>query len=103
MDEGVPRGRGGGVLQRRHATLRTLPVIGPGRYLIEKVGPELRLYIVASNDDERPFTRDTPGYGCRGSRWTTSSTLYLRVMPELPEDGDEPRMDSTNRHFLSTR
>ena len=45
-------------LQRRHAILRNFPVIGHGRYLIEKIGPELRQYIVASNDEERPFTRD---------------------------------------------
>ena len=46
------------LLQRRHAILRNFPVIGHGRYLIEKIGPELRQYVVAGNDDERPFTRD---------------------------------------------
>ena len=46
------------LLQRRHALLRTFPVIGHGRYLIEAIGPELRQYIVAGNDEERPFTRD---------------------------------------------
>ena len=46
------------LIQRRHAILRNFPVIGHGRYLIEKIGPELRQYVVAGNDDERPFTRD---------------------------------------------
>ncbi len=46
------------VHQRRHAVLRNFPVVGHGRFLLEKVGPELRQYIVAGNDDERPFTRD---------------------------------------------
>jgi glutamate synthase domain-containing protein 2 len=46
------------VLQRRHAILRNFPVIGHGRYLLESIGPELRQYIVAGNDDERPFSRD---------------------------------------------
>ena len=46
------------VLQRRHAILRNFPVIGHGRYLIESIGPELRQYIVAGNDEERPFSRD---------------------------------------------
>jgi glutamate synthase domain-containing protein 2 len=46
------------LLQRRHAILRNFPVIGHGRYLIERIGPELRQYIVAANDEERPFSRD---------------------------------------------
>ena len=44
--------------QRRHAILRNFPVIGHLRYLLESVGPELRQYIVTSNDEERPFSRD---------------------------------------------
>ena len=46
------------LIQRRHAILRNFPVIGHGRYLIERIGPELRQYVVAGNDEERPFTRD---------------------------------------------
>src|SRR6187455_218956 len=44
--------------QRQHAILRTFPVIGHFRYLLEAVGPELRQYIVTDNDEERPFSRD---------------------------------------------
>ena len=44
--------------QRKHALLRNFPVIGHGRYLLERIGPELRQYIVTSNDEERPFNRD---------------------------------------------
>ena len=44
--------------QRRHALLRNFPVIGHLRYVLESVGPELRQYIVTSNDEERPFSRD---------------------------------------------
>jgi glutamate synthase domain-containing protein 2 len=46
------------LLQRRHSLLRNFPVLGHARYLIEAVGPELRQYVVAANDEERPFTRD---------------------------------------------
>ncbi|WP_235736699.1 FMN-binding glutamate synthase family protein [Nocardioides alcanivorans] len=46
------------LLQRKHAILRNFPVLGHGRYLLERVGPELRQYIVTSNDEERPFSRD---------------------------------------------
>jgi len=44
--------------QRQHALLRNFPVIGHARRLLESVGPELRQYIVAGNNEERPFTRD---------------------------------------------
>jgi glutamate synthase domain-containing protein 2 len=46
------------LLQREHALLRNFPLVGHARYLIESIGPELRQYIVASNNEERPFTRD---------------------------------------------
>jgi glutamate synthase domain-containing protein 2 len=46
------------VLQRQHALLRNFPVVGRARKLLETIGPELRQYIVAGNNEERPFTRD---------------------------------------------
>jgi glutamate synthase domain-containing protein 2 len=46
------------LLQTKHAILRNFPLIGHLRYLIEALGPEFRQYIVASNDEERPFSRD---------------------------------------------
>lgn len=46
------------LLQTKHAILRNFPVVGHFRYMLEKVGPELRQYIVTSNDEERPFNRD---------------------------------------------
>jgi glutamate synthase domain-containing protein 2 len=46
------------LVQRRHALLRNFPVIGHARYFLEAVGPELRQYVVAANDEERPFSRD---------------------------------------------
>ncbi|WP_042394518.1 FMN-binding glutamate synthase family protein [Streptacidiphilus carbonis] len=44
--------------QKRHALLRNFPVIGHARYALETIGPELRQYIVTSNEEERPFSRD---------------------------------------------
>ncbi len=46
------------VSQKRHAILRTFPIIGHLRFLLERFGPELRQYIVTNNDEERPFSRD---------------------------------------------
>ena len=46
------------LVQRKHTILHNYPVIGHFRYLLEKIGPELRQYIVTDNDEERPFSRD---------------------------------------------
>src|SRR3954447_4836380 len=46
------------LMQKRHALMRNYPVIAHARYWLETVGPELRQYIVTSNDEERPFSRD---------------------------------------------
>lgn len=46
------------ILQRKHAILHNFPFLGHFRYWLERVGPELRQYIVTSNDEERPFSRD---------------------------------------------
>ncbi|MEV7603072.1 FMN-binding glutamate synthase family protein [Kitasatospora sp. NPDC089797] len=46
------------LLQKKHALLRNFPVLGHARYLLETIGPELRQYIVTSNEEERPFSRD---------------------------------------------
>ncbi|HET6154332.1 MAG TPA: FMN-binding glutamate synthase family protein [Marmoricola sp.] len=46
------------LIQKRHALQRNFPVIGHARYWLETIGPELRQYIVTSNEEERPFSRD---------------------------------------------
>lgn len=46
------------LVQREHAILRNFPLLGHFRYLFEMVGPELRQYIVTSNNEEKPFSRD---------------------------------------------
>lgn len=46
------------LLQKEHALRRNFPVIARFRYLLESIGPELRQYIITSNDAERPFSRD---------------------------------------------
>ena len=54
------------LLQKEHAILRNFPIIGHFRYWLEAIGPELRQYIVTSNNEERPFSRDQ-------RRWVYSS------------------------------
>src|SRR6478735_2085600 len=40
-----------------HTIKHNFPVVGHLRYLLEKIGPELRQYIVANNREELPFNR----------------------------------------------
>jgi glutamate synthase domain-containing protein 2 len=54
------------LVQTRHAILRNYPIIGHLRFILERIGPELRQYIVTDNDEERPFSRDQ-------RRWVYSS------------------------------
>src|SRR3954466_13253770 len=44
-------------LQRRHALLRAYPLLGRARFMLEKIGPELRQYWFADDKQERPFDR----------------------------------------------
>jgi glutamate synthase domain-containing protein 2 len=45
-------------LQRKHAIISNFPLVGRFRFWFEGLGPPLRQYIVTSNDEERPFSRD---------------------------------------------
>ncbi len=46
------------VTQKKRAIIRNFPLVGHLRYWLETIGPELRQYVVTSNDEERPFSRD---------------------------------------------
>lgn len=45
------------MLQTRHAVLRIYPVVGHFRYLLESIGPEIRQYWIANDNEEGPFNR----------------------------------------------
>ena len=47
-------------LQRRHAILRNYPVIGHVRWMAELVRPEIRQYLIESDEDGRAAVTDTP-------------------------------------------
>jgi hypothetical protein len=44
--------------QRSNTIIANFPIVGRFRYWFEALGGPLRQYIVTSNDEERPFTRD---------------------------------------------
>lgn len=64
------------LVQKKHALLRNFPLVGHARYVLETIGPELRQYIVTSNDEERPFSRDQRSwiYASAKGRTTTSGS-----------------------------
>ncbi len=44
--------------QKKDPILRNYPVVGHGRHVLSELGPKIRQYIVADNNEERPFNRD---------------------------------------------
>jgi glutamate synthase domain-containing protein 2 len=45
------------VLNNKHTIKSNFPIVGTLRYVLEKIGPEIRQYFVAGNREERPFHR----------------------------------------------
>ncbi|MDU1821368.1 MAG: glutamate synthase-related protein, partial [Staphylococcus epidermidis] len=43
--------------QNQHSVLRNFPVLGRIRYISEKIGPELRQYFFANDNEGKPFSR----------------------------------------------
>jgi len=48
--------------QKKHTISHNYPIIGHLRYMLEKIGPELRQYLVANNREELPFNRIERGW-----------------------------------------
>ncbi len=46
------------LVQTQHSILRNYPVLGHMRYLFEGIRPEIRQYLIESDQDEEPFSRD---------------------------------------------
>lgn len=46
------------LLQTHHAVLRNYPILGHMRFLFEQIRPEIRQYLIESDQDEEPFSRD---------------------------------------------
>ncbi len=78
------------LLQTRHAVLRNFPIIGHLRYILEKFGPELRQYIVTTNDAERPFSRDQ-------RTWIYASAKRQNNLSAFGTDND---LEATPGHIL---
>ncbi|MEZ5794031.1 FMN-binding glutamate synthase family protein [Albidovulum sp.] len=46
------------VTQHTHSILRNYPVLGHMRFMFEGIRPEIRQYLIESDQDEEPFSRD---------------------------------------------
>ena len=103
------------LVQTRHSIRRVYPVIGRLRYLVEKIGPELRQYIVTNDLEERPFNRSqrswvyqtakgvnsAVGFGTQHDVTRPGSFHFLpspfpTLNEEAPTDGD-PHVIGTRR------
>lgn len=69
------------LLQRKHTILRNFPVIGHLRYLLEGIGPEVRQYLIADNDADKPFNRDE-------RRWVYSTAKQQNTAFGFGTDND---------------
>lgn len=101
------------ISQRKHAIVHNFPIIGHFRYWLENIGPELRQYIVTSNDEERPFSRDQRrwiyasskkennyfGFGTDNDLETSPNYLIIRhsAFPLNEPQPGEPGFDSQYR------
>ena len=78
------------LLQRRRAVLRNFPLVGHFRYALEAFGPELRQYIVTSNNEERPFSRDQ-------RRWIDASA---EAQPNVFGFGTDDEMEAVESSLI---
>lgn len=46
------------IRQKRHAILRNYPILGNLRWILESIRPEIRQYLMESDSDKEPFSRD---------------------------------------------
>jgi len=46
------------LFQTHDPICRNYPVVGHGRHFLSELGPKIRQYIIADNNEERPFNRD---------------------------------------------
>jgi hypothetical protein len=58
--------------QKAHTIRRNYPLVGRLRWLLERIGPELRQYVIAGDNEERPFSRDPFSRDQR--RWVYASS-----------------------------
>ena len=96
-------------IQSKHAVMHNYPIIGHMRYILEKIGPEMRQYWVAHDKEEMPFDRterswiyttakginNYQGFGSRELHYSIGYPIIKQSSFPYPEEnaswpGDDP-------------
>ena len=79
------------LLQTRHAVLRNYPILGHVRYLVESIRPEIRQYLIESDNEQLPFSR------------TQRSLVYARAKNQTSDRpfGTQKDVNQTGYEFIS--
>jgi glutamate synthase domain-containing protein 2 len=100
------------ILQKKHTISHNFPVVGHLRYWLERIGPEMRQYVVANNREELPFNRrerswiyasakqenNYQGFGSDQDFYTPN---YHFIKPALlPFKVDENHINHKHKEFL---
>lgn len=67
-------------VQKEHIVLRNFGLLGQMRYLLESVGPELRQYLIANDEEERPFNRAARSEVYRKAKNVDSASSFGSLM-----------------------
>ena len=79
------------LLQTRHAVRRNYPILGNVRYLVESVRPEIRQYLIESDNEQLPFSR------------TQRSLVYARAKNQASDRpfGTQKDVNQVGYEFIS--
>ena len=79
------------LLQTRHAVRRNYPILGNVRYLVESIRPEIRQYLIESDNEQLPFSR------------TQRSLVYARAKSQTSDRpfGTLKDVNQTGYEFIS--
>lgn len=80
------------VFNRKHTIKSNFPVVGRIRYFLEKIGPEMRQYIVAHNREESPFNRV----------WRSYIYASAKKQNNLSGFGSDADFDKSGHFFIKT-
>src|SRR5699024_12603620 len=64
------------VKQKEHSVLRNYPILGKMRYILEKIGPELRQYLFLNNQEGKPFNRNQYEIIVQPGKYNTSMMSF---------------------------
>ncbi|WP_091834471.1 FMN-binding glutamate synthase family protein [Marininema halotolerans] len=103
--------------QQEHSILRNYPLLGKARYILEKIGPELRQYLFQNDTEGKPFSRhqyetivkrgkyltDKIGFGSvknfEEGDWYVVNSMFPRQMEEQRVDREQSPVTTSIYHI----